>query len=202
MRYSSPEARSERKRIKRNFVFGLKCNPCSDCGHVYPKEAMTFDHRLGVTKEFDVFKLVDHPTATLNTVIQELWKCDLVCVGCHRDRTQTRLLTPVVGCKIHRGDPIDCEGCRQRQYLLNFQSRRRSQIDLIKSVPCCDCGCTFSPWKMDFDHLDHKLDNVSDLVSRFASWTRVEVEIAKCEIVCCWCHVFRTIVRQNDRTAA
>lgn len=67
----------------------------------------------------------------------------------------------------------------------------------LKRAPCSDCGQSFHPQCMDFDHRDAetKTRNVSALVST-GSWPRVSREIAKCDLVCSNCHRLRTMHRR------
>lgn len=75
--------------------------------------------------------------------------------------------------------------------------RRREWIWEMKSGPCTDCGQTFHPVAMDFDHTDDgKLFSVSRNY-RF-SLARLQAEIAKCELVCANCHRVRTWTRQQE----
>jgi hypothetical protein len=69
-----------------------------------------------------------------------------------------------------------------------------AKVNELKSGPCIDCGLSFHPAAMDFDHLGDKLGNVSRLINR-ASWARIEQEIAKCDLVCSNCHRIRTYNR-------
>jgi hypothetical protein len=50
---------------------------------------------------------------------------------------------------------------------------------------------------LDFDHLGEKSYNVSDAIARVLSWARIELEIAKCEVVCANCHRIRTHERRT-----
>jgi hypothetical protein len=67
-----------------------------------------------------------------------------------------------------------------------------------KRVPCMDCGETYPPYVMDFDHRgeDPKTFNISHGVYS-QSLKAVKVEIAKCDIVCANCHRERTFQRAN-----
>jgi hypothetical protein len=63
----------------------------------------------------------------------------------------------------------------------------------LKSKPCMDCGGTFPPYVMDFDHRDpsQKSRGVSQLTG--SGWTAgLLAEIAKCDLVCANCHRIRT----------
>ncbi len=72
-------------------------------------------------------------------------------------------------------------------------------VNTIKTGPCTDCGQTFHPHVMDFDHInDDKTDNISSLVTHGDSEYKIMQEIAKCELVCCNCHRMRTYNRRQD----
>lgn len=50
---------------------------------------------------------------------------------------------------------------------------------------------------MDFDHLDDKVRNVSNMVGH-NSWDSILEEITKCELVCACCHRLRTKARSSS----
>lgn len=82
---------------------------------------------------------------------------------------------------------------RWRQQKQDSKEKRRGWIDELKSKPCTDCGCTFDPVCMDFDHIGtDKTLNVSQMVARNFAKGIIEQEIAKCELVCANCHRLRT----------
>lgn len=78
--------------------------------------------------------------------------------------------------------------------------KRRKVLDEIKSVPCAECKVQYPPWVMQFDHVRGiKVAEVPKLaVNRQVKWSRVEEEIAKCEIVCANCHADRTHRRAHS----
>lgn len=77
---------------------------------------------------------------------------------------------------------------------LTRAQKDRWLIDHLKSVPCTDCGQTYGPWVMQFDHVRGlKLANVSDLVG--AGTPRILAEVEKTDIVCANCHA----QREHDR---
>ena len=69
-----------------------------------------------------------------------------------------------------------------------------ARVAAIKAEsPCADCGGTFPPVCMDFDHIaPGKVRAVSELITNHATWDTIETEIAKCELVCANCHRLRT----------
>lgn len=77
----------------------------------------------------------------------------------------------------------------------SFIPQRRELVKAMKDKPCVDCGGTFPPVCMDFDHLAPKTKTFS--IARWAHWTKwseddLKAEVAKCELVCANCHRIRT----------
>ncbi len=82
-----------------------------------------------------------------------------------------------------------------------WQDVRRRHVDTLKNAPCMDCGGSFLPECMDFDHVRGE--------KKFAigSWGAggvdcssnedLNTEIAKCELVCANCHRIRTKQRMR-----
>lgn len=73
------------------------------------------------------------------------------------------------------------------------QRAARDWLRELRRVPCLDCGQSFEPHVMDFDHRDRstKRFNVAgrSFLRRHAT---VLDEVAKCDIVCANCHRVRT----------
>lgn len=68
--------------------------------------------------------------------------------------------------------------------------------DYFSSHPCVDCGqddirC------LEFDHRDagEKLADVATLLRSRVAWSRIEAEIAKCDVRCANCHRRATALR-------
>lgn len=80
--------------------------------------------------------------------------------------------------------------------------RRRRKVEFIwslKNKPCQDCGGSFHPAVMQWDHTRDKFRDISKMV--LYSKEKILKEIAKCELVCANCHAMRTFKR-NDNHAA
>ncbi len=82
-----------------------------------------------------------------------------------------------------------------------FKKKLRDVVDLAKSKPCVDCGCQYESYIMEFDHTGHKTLEVSAMVARHYSISRILEEIAKCELVCVLCHRARTFSRGQHRSS-
>jgi hypothetical protein len=79
---------------------------------------------------------------------------------------------------------------KQKAYLAQYLR------DLKTKTPCVDCGINYPYYVMDFDHVrGQKHANVMELVSTLSK-KRIDLEIAKCEIVCSNCHRIRTYMRR------
>lgn len=73
-------------------------------------------------------------------------------------------------------------------------------INKLKNKPCADCGVCYSPWIMDFDHLDPKTKVASvSMLKRNLNYQKILEEISKCELVCANCHRDRTYKRLQER---
>jgi hypothetical protein len=158
------EINRQRRHDRYAEIQALKSKPCMDCGKSFPYYVMDFDHRDRSTKSRDVSALVKN-MVRWETVLEEIEKCDLVCACCHRKRT-------------YHGDT-------------NYRSRRyrqhRSILDELKSSnPCLDCGGTFDPCQMDFDHINDKVANIARLVPEPTEV--LLAELGKCHLVCANCH--------------
>lgn len=86
----------QRQKDKRNkirkYLQALKEEKsCADCGVNYPYFVMDFDHLPEHEKSFDIATFSKHHT--LEDIMTEVDKCDVVCANCHRIRTWSRLLT-------------------------------------------------------------------------------------------------------------
>lgn len=80
-------AKVRRQQAKKyDIVATLKTAPCSDCGITYQPCVMDFDHRPGERKaRRGIVGLIT--SGSVETLIAEIAKCDLVCANCHRIRT-------------------------------------------------------------------------------------------------------------------
>ena len=78
------------KKERLAFLREAKNNkPCTDCGVVLPYYVLDWDHCRG-TKEFGLAS----PKAqhvSMQRLLDEMAKCDLVCANCHRIRTWQRM---------------------------------------------------------------------------------------------------------------
>lgn len=57
-----------------------------DCGVSYPSYVMDFDHRDPSLKKFELGDALSK-VYSIQLVLDEIAKCDVVCANCHRIRT-------------------------------------------------------------------------------------------------------------------
>lgn len=77
---------SELLQKKRQFLIDSRSQPCLDCHQTYPYYVMEFDHTRGVKQ----FKVSEMTSRSIDAIILEMEKCDVVCANCHRVRTHER----------------------------------------------------------------------------------------------------------------
>jgi hypothetical protein len=82
-------------------------------------------------------------------------------------------------------------------YYRSRGSEHRSFVDSLKNNPCLDCGETYPPFCMEFDHVE---DGKRFNIGKMSNHKRDQVlkEIEKCELVCCACHRVRTQTRKGN----
>lgn len=87
------------------------------------------------------------------------------------------------------------------------RTRMAATLEFLRDLrrrPCQDCGGTFPPWVMDFDHREPREKKFSIAAGKVLLKSRAALleEIAKCDIVCANCHAVRTYewVRANKAT--
>lgn len=60
---------------------------CADCNQKYPFYVMDFDHVYG-KKVSNIGQMLDY--FSVEDILKEVAKCDIVCSNCHRKRTYLR----------------------------------------------------------------------------------------------------------------
>lgn len=83
-------ARNRKKsNLRRQHLIEVKSQAvCMDCGENYPHFMLDFDHRPGEDKRCNVAMV--NMFSSLDQMIKEIAKCDIVCANCHRMRTYLR----------------------------------------------------------------------------------------------------------------
>ena len=86
---SNPRSDAMRRHAvsKRDLLLKLRDRPCLDCRGSFAPIVMQFDHRDGSEKAFNVGQSW---CRSVESILNEAAKCDIVCRNCHRDRTPRR----------------------------------------------------------------------------------------------------------------
>lgn len=179
------------KTHKNRFKYGLsvhyrnqelvktyKNRPCVDCNILYPFYVTDLDHTDWKEKKFNLSKA---GSRSVESIVNELNKCEVRCANCHRDKTYKELKRKTNKSQYAK----EREGVQHR-------------INEIKNKPCTDCGLYFKPWQMDFDHTDakNKLTSIGILLRITHDFDIIKTEINKCDLVCANCHRERTYKRR------
>ncbi|HKP06388.1 MAG TPA: hypothetical protein VJU58_03970, partial [Microbacterium sp.] len=88
----------------------------------------------------------------------------------------------------------------QRRKKARRRAENRLMLNDLKNRPCADCGGTFHPACMEFDHRDPttKVDTVSRIAMSRGT-PAILKEIEKCDLVCANCHRMRSVARGLGR---
>jgi hypothetical protein len=84
------DLQNDRVERNRRVIREAKAVPCADCGQRYPHYVMDFDHRPGEKKCFNISIAAGQTRLSLQKMLAEIAKCDVVCANCHRERTYKR----------------------------------------------------------------------------------------------------------------
>lgn len=72
----------------RKYIHGLKdSTPCADCHLRYPYFVMDFDHLQGKVEAVGTLAATG---CSMEVLLAEIAKCEIVCANCHRVRTHNR----------------------------------------------------------------------------------------------------------------
>ena len=77
------------RRVERvPIIREAKDRPCADCGIQYPYYVMQFDHVRGEKK----FNIGGGWNNSIEAILEEIDKCEVVCANCHAERTYQRMV--------------------------------------------------------------------------------------------------------------
>jgi hypothetical protein len=91
--YADPETRqrmlrqmAERNKSQREIISSIKLDRgCVDCGYRLHPDALEFDHLRDKS-----FTISECRSRSINSLLAEIEKCEVVCANCHRIRTSNR----------------------------------------------------------------------------------------------------------------
>lgn len=162
--YRSLKRRRVRRKQELVASFGGKC---IDCGYSECLAALEFHHRDPGTKDFGLGNF----SGSLERLLIEATKCDLVCASCHRLRHLAMVSEGSV-------DPV-------------VRHRRRRKVRAVEHMgsTCYACDRVGPPALFEFHHWDASEKEFG--LSRSGiprRWDRVVAELEKCVMLCANCH--------------
>jgi hypothetical protein len=180
--------RAAAERGRRHVASILAQAACVDCG-LHDPVVMEFDH-VG-EKRSNVARLLGNG-ASPRRLDEEIARCDIVCVNCHRRRTARRGGHRRALSRWWEAPPPPGR-TSARNIAIAYSALERSG--------CIDCGLA-DLCVLDFDHIASKTANVIELARDGCSVDRLTAEIARCEVRCANCHRRRTAVAVGYHRAA
>ena len=144
---------------------------------------MDYDHDPSKGKKIKSISRMVLDNTSKKDILEEIKKCQLVCLLCHNKRTAQRLYAL-------KGN--------NRKYK-NHHIRNIDIINNFKKRPCAHCGCQYELYNMQFDHINpaNKLFNISQLKSRKLNILLAELD--KCQVLCALCHRRKSIIEQQNK---
>lgn len=76
----------KRQAERQDILWKIKDVPCADCHQSFPPYVMDFDHITGDKSG----NLSEMKSYSIERILEEIAKCDIVCANCHRIRTYRR----------------------------------------------------------------------------------------------------------------
>jgi hypothetical protein len=165
--------RRRRAEAQRLVESHLETHPCRDCGE-NDHAVLEFDHLREKRAPISALRY----EASTRTLAEEIGKCEVVCVNCHRRRTASRA-------DWIRADP------QWRNRLAGMRPEVARNLRFVyatlEDFPCIDCG-EEDLVVLDFDHIGPKRDAVMRLAMHGYGYAMLRAEVAQCEIRCANCH--------------
>lgn len=85
--YYAAKAKQRKREIMEAISLYKESTPCKDCGQKLKHYQMDFDHLN--SKFLNISRMVKDGYS-LQRILSEIEKCELVCANCHRERTYRR----------------------------------------------------------------------------------------------------------------
>jgi hypothetical protein len=161
--------RSQKRRRKRrkNELVALAGGRCVDCGYAACIAALEFHHRDPSTKEFGVGNF----GGSLEKLMAEFVKCDLLCANCHRIR-----------------HAIEDDGAEPDRLFYARRELKQRAVAYMGST-CGECDRHGRPAVFEFHHIDATEKDFG--ISRsgiIRAWDKIVAELEKCVMLCANCH--------------
>jgi 5-methylcytosine-specific restriction endonuclease McrA len=172
-------ARCRRREAARRYVFELLARSrCTDCGLADPL-VLEFDH-IGPKRANVAYLVLQGYKPT--RLSEEISRCEIVCVNCHRRRT------------VGRGSGWRLNPANRAAMEVQPLVRRNMMflVSVLENSSCVDRG-EDDIVVLEFDHVGPKRNSVANLAWGACSIASIKREMGQCEIRCANCHRRRTI---------
>ena len=83
-----------------------------------------------------------------------------------------------------------CRPCHNEYTQERFKRRKEEAIAYLGGR-CVDCGDAFHPSVFEFHHRDPSKKDLTGSQIKRGAWTRVRLELDKCDLLCANCHRIR-----------
>ena len=199
--------RDKNRKIK-EYLVKLAGGKCCRCGYDKCIAALDFHHRDPNEKEFTMGEKV----ADLDALVEEIKKCDLLCVNCHREEHYNNYNVNEGNYKIE-GDTKKCSvchkikpitefyrlsnskdgyhsRCKYCKTILDMQRQRKNKKELVDMLggKCCRCGYDKCVEALDFHHRNPNNKLFEIAASKYYKSPALLEEIKKCDLLCANCH--------------
>lgn len=182
---SATALKARRRRARAALIEHLRRHPCADCGED-DMVVLECDHVAGKAHAIAALVAAAAPLAALR---DELARCEVVCVNCHRHRTAAR-----AGWRRARAD-------WETHLSQGGSPADRNLLYLFRHLVdhgCQDCR-TADLVVLECDHVGTKRGLVTRMAARGCSLDTLAAELVQCEVVCANCHRRRTASRGGHR---
>ena len=158
--------RKRRQQRKRELVAQMG-GCCADCGYDVTVVALEFHHRDPATKAFAIGGF----NGSLDRLVSEALKCDLICANCHRKRHALE------DAKLELSQTVEL--------------RRNTKIRAVAmfGATCYGCESEFISAVFEFHHWSAQTKEFGVAAEGLnRPWPKVAAELAKCVMLCANCH--------------
>ena len=161
-----------------------KGGECEKCGYNKCPDALHFHHSDPGTKSWGINTA---GSKSWEDVKKELDKCELLCSVCHFE-TEANISKATV-----------TSPSKRSQAVIDWRRRAKLRAIAYKGGSCQICGYSRSQYALVFHHLDPAQKDFTISGKNIKSWTRMQVELDKCILLCSNCHVEEHAKLQADK---
>lgn len=171
----------------------LELPPCKMCGddNIKHKEFNHFDPKGEINPNNKKSNIVAH-CMSVELMDQEAKKCECLCRKCHNKFTQSQLDS-------QKKSEIS-EDIKRMGDLRTLVNQIKISIGKCQNPKCNDVFDQTNTSFYEFDHVyrHNKTDNICSLVNRRIKIEKIKQEIDKCQLLCGYCHLEKTMDEHKE----